>query len=457
MDNEQFLSHVDQADQGLTRRRFLTRTGGLALATSGLASGLLAACGGSTASSSTSIAPRGAKISGALTVAYLGTADQQKGWNALFDLFRKKYPDVQLHAQGNPVDNWAGFFDAVSTQIAGGKVPDLVSVATEGQRLFSSRGLVEPIDAYLERDKDELANFFSDVNPNLMKWCNTFSSTDGKKYYIPSDFNTMALWYNAELFQKAGVPEPAADWKWDDFLVAAKKVTKPGEVYGMYVSPEYFIGIMPWLLTNGASTLNADWTKATVNTPEAIEAAKFMRSLVAQGISPVPGGTFDRFTAAAQGKLAMFGGGRWPLVNIRELNAVNKMKIVAWPQNKGKGSPVGWNAFPIMKASQNKEAAWAFVKFMTSKEADTFFINQGGGTGVPPRSSLATGDIFLTDAPKGMDTLYNALAYATPIPSPDKGNIVQTAIEDSFKQILTGNVSPEQGLADLNQKIQSNL
>jgi multiple sugar transport system substrate-binding protein len=443
------------ASADVSRRDFLKRTGYTGLTALGAGS-LLAACGGSsTTSQSTGIAAKGAKVSGNLTLVYLGTADQQKAWNSLFDLFRKKYPDVTLKAKGIPLDNWAAFFDTVSTQIAGGQNYDVIQVATEGQRLFASRGLVEPVDAYLERDKDELAEFFSDIHPNLIKW-NKDNSPDGKTYYLPGEFNTMCLWYNVELFQKAGVTEPTNDWKWDDFLTIAQKLTKPGQTFGMNIPAAYFAGIMPWLLTNGASTLDAAWKNSTVNTPAAIEATKFMVSMVSQKISPPPGGTFDQFTAAAQGKLAMFGGGRWPIITIRDLNAVNKMKIVAWPQKTQKGSPIGWNGYPIMKASQNKEAAWAFVKFITSKEASTFFSQQGG-TIVPPRKSVATSDAFLSNAPAGTENLYAALDYATPIPSPDKGNIIQKDIEDTWGQMLAGNTPVEQGLAQLDQKIKANL
>ncbi len=441
--------------EDISRRDFLKRTGYSGL-TALSAGSLLAACGGSaTTSQSSGPAPKGTKVSGPLTLVYLGTAADQKVWNALFDLFRKKYPDVNLKAKGIPLDNWAAFFDTVSTQIAGGQNYDVIQVATEGQRLFASRGLVEPVDAYLERDKDELAEFFSDIHPNLIKW-NKDNSPDGKTYYLPGEFNTMCMWYNADMFKQAGVAEPTDDWKWDDFLTTAQKLTKPGKVFGMNVPAAYFAGIMPWLLTNGASTLDPTWKKSIVNSAAAIEATKFMVSLVAQKISPPPGGTFDQFTASAQGKLAMFGGGRWPIISLRALNAVDKMKIVAWPQKTQKGSPVGWNGYPIMKASQNKEAAWAFVKFITSKEASVFF-EQNGGTVVPPRKSVASSPAFLANAPAGSDKLYAALDYSTPIPSPDKGNIVQKDIEDTWSQMLAGNVSVEQGLAQLDQKIKANL
>jgi len=387
---------------------------------------------------------------------YLGTAEQQEAWKALFELFREDYPDVQLNAHGIPADNWSAFFDTVSTQIAGGKVPDVVQVATEGQRLFASRGLALPIDEYIERDKDYIEEYYNDIHPNLVEWNKKYSSLDGNTYYLPGEFNTMCVWYNMQLFQEVGVDEPTDDWTWDDFLSAAQEITRPGEVYGMHVPPEYFTGIMPWLLTNGASTLNDEWTESTVDTPQSVETFEFMRSLVEKKVSPSPGGTFDPFSATAQGKLAMFGGGRWPVINMRDLDFVEEMKIVAWPQSEGKGSPVGWNGYPIMKESQNTEAAWAFVKFIASKRSSEYFARQGG-TIVPPRRSVAISDAFLSTAPEGSEKLYEALDYATPIPSPNEGSVIEREIIDTTTQILAGNVDTKAALGRLDRTIQSEL
>jgi multiple sugar transport system substrate-binding protein len=396
------------------------------------------------------------QVSGSISLAYLGTADQAAVWEELFALFAEQHPEITLEAQANPVNDWAGFFDAISTQIAGGKAPDVVQVATEGQRLFASRGLCEPINDLIDRDGEELAAYFEDIHPKLIEWDQTYNTTaDGSRFYLPGDFNTMGFWYNAEVFTANGLEEPTDDWTWDDVLAAGETLQAKG-IFGINVTPEYFISVMPWLLTNGASTLSDDWSTATVNSPEAIEAAAFMRELVETGISPQPGGAFDQFTATAQGKMAAFGGGRWPIINMRNLDVVDKMKIVAWPQKTQKGSPVGWGAYPIMKGTQNKEAAWTFVKFLASREASVFFAEKGG-TIVPGRRSVANSDAYLANAPEGSLKLYEALDYATPIPSPDRGNVVQSAIQDAFLQILTGAVSPEDGLNALNEQIQGDL
>lgn len=450
MDSNTLFSYVEQ-DHRLGRRSFLKGVGYSGLAFAG--AGLLAACGDQS-SSSTTIAPKGAKVSGSLTIAYLGTADQQVVWNKLFALFRQKYPDVQLTAQPNPSNNWAVYFNSISTQIAGGKIPDVVQVATEGQRLFASRGLVEPIDDYLTRDKDEIADYYNDTDSHVRQLA-VHSSPDGKTYYLPTEYNPMCIWYNVDMFKQAGVTEPDDSWTWDDLYISAKKIARPG-VYGVAAGAGYFAGIMPWVLTNGGNVLNSDWSKSTVTEPAVVEALTFMRKLVADGLSPAPSGTYDAFTALAQGKLAMFGGGRWPIVNIRKLGIVDKVKIVAWPRKVQQGSPIGFNAYPIMKASPNKEAAWAFVKFMASKEASTFFV-QNGGTAVPLRRSIAGSQDFLGNTPPGMEKMYTALQYGTLLPAPNKENVIELAIDNVAAQILTGNTTPAQGLSQLDQQITAAL
>ncbi len=370
----------------------------------------------------------------------------------VFESFNTQYPDVELEVVGIEGASWAAFADAVTTRIAGGEQFDVVQIATEGQRLFASRGLIDPIDDLIERDAEEVDALLADFHPKLVEWCNTVSSPDGHTYFLPGEFNTMAIWYNTEIFAAAGVEEPTADWTWDQFLETATGLTKPGAVFGMHVPAAYFVGIMPWLLTNGASPLNADWTEATVNTPEAIEAATFMRQLVADGISPEPGGEFDPFTTMAQGRLAMLGGGQWPRFELAQLEFLDRIKIVAHPQQAGPGSPIGWNSYPILKSTQNREAAWALSKFYASPAAAEFLQFQTAA-----QRSIAKSEAYLAAGPEGIEVLYDALDYATPVPGPDQGSIIQQDIEDSFAQILVGNLEPEAGLNDLQAKIQSNL
>ncbi len=191
---------------GLSRRQVLR---GGAIAAAGLSSmGLLAACGSDDDSSASGSSTTGSGGGAELSFVYMGTAEQQKSWNDLFAEFGRTNRDITLKATGVPVDNWAAFFDKVNTQIAGGVKYDIVQIATEGRELFASANLLEPLDAFIGRDRRELDELLADVDPNLIKWNTESGSPDGRTYYLPGDFNTMCLWLNTDVVREPAPTSP---------------------------------------------------------------------------------------------------------------------------------------------------------------------------------------------------------------------------------------------------------
>lgn len=425
----------------LSRRTFLRAAASAAAVPAGMS---LAGCGGGSG---------GGSEEGTLSFVYMGDAEQQDQFKKLFAEFNKAHPEITLKAQGIPSGNWATFANTVSTRIAGGQVPDIVQIATEGQRIFASKGLLEPLDEFIASDQDVVDDYFADIDPNLVEWNTRYASHDGQTYYMPGGFNTMCLYVNTEIFAEAGVDIPAeGTWSWDDFAAAGEQIKARTGAFLVPAASGYFTDVMPWLTTNGTSPLNADWTEATLDTPEAAEAASFVRDLVEAGLAPEPGGQFDAATQMKQGKLATLGGGRWPVIDLRRLELVDTTMVLPWPTKAGNGSPIGWDAWPIMKASKNKEDAWTFLKFLISKDAATFFATLGG-TIVPARRSVAASPDFLDNAPAHSERLSEAVSYATPIPSPDRGAESQQAIEEAWLKVLSGNGEPQDTLAAANEKL----
>jgi multiple sugar transport system substrate-binding protein len=449
---------LDRRPGGLSRRDFLRYAG-----TAGLSLGALGLAGCSD-SGSTSDAPADAAapqatsgasgsagpVSGRVEVWFYGEAASLASFETIFDAFRQLQPEIELVTEALPAGSWSAYADTVASRIAGGQVPDVLRIATEGQRVFAHRGLLAPLDPYIERDRDQLTDFFEDSSPQFREWQEQFSP-DGQTYFIPAGFNTMVVWYNQRVFEEAGVEPPQDDWTWDESRRKSEQIFEATGNFAMNIPPAYFAGVVPWLLSNGASVMNADWTAATLDTPEALEATRFMVDYVQGQLSPEPGGEFDQFALTGQGEMAMFGGGRWPLAAIRDQEAVDDMAIVEWPQGATKGTPVGWSGWPMLEASENKDAAWEFLKFMTTVEASE--AQASGGTEVPPRESVALGPLFAENAPEGMGKVFEAVEYATPIPGPDEGAVIQADIEDTFEQMFIGNVPPQEGLEALNERI----
>ncbi|MEO3794339.1 sugar ABC transporter substrate-binding protein [Nonomuraea sp. B10E15] len=390
---------------------------------------------------------------GTLTFVYMGDANQQAQFRALFTEFNKVNPNIRLVAQAIPAGNWAVFANTVATRIAGGYVPDIIQVATEGQRIFASKGLLEPLDPYIKADQKIVDDYFADIDPNLIDWNTRYASHDGRTYYMPGGYNTVVLYANTEVFARAGVELPEdGKWTWDEFRAAGERVKAATGAFLVPTDLSYFGGIMPWLATNGASTFDATWRRPTFDSPEAIEAVTFVKGLIDAGLAPKPGGQFDAATALAQGKLATLNGGRWPVIDLRRLGIVGKTLVVSFPTRRTDGSPVGWDGWPITRDSKNKQEAWTFIKFLISKQAATFFASIGG-TIVPARRSVAEGPAFTGNASERSERLAEAISYATPIPSPDRGPEAQKIIEEAWLKVLSGNGEPAATLAEANRQL----
>jgi multiple sugar transport system substrate-binding protein len=432
----------------LSRRTLLRGLGAAALAP---ALGMpLAACGSDDSESG------GGSGGGTVTFVYYGDAESQKAYDQLFTKFRSEHPEITLKAQGIAAKSWADFANAVATRLAGGQQLDVVQIATEGQRIFMTKDLLEPLDDYIKKDQAAVDAYYKDTPESIRKFLQQYASKDGQTFFMPGGYNTMALYLNTKIFTDAGVEPPTDTWTWDEFRAAGQAIKTKTGAFLTAAGTGYFTDVMPWMLNNGAAPISEDWTKSTINTPEAVEALTFARSLVVDGLAPKPGGTFDAPTQMAKGKLATFGGGRWPTNDLRRLKFVDQVQLVKWPQQATPGSPVGWDAWPILKQSKNKDSAWIFITYLIS---ETFgdAITAGGGGAVPARISDATGPEFLKDAPKNTELLVDLLDVATPIPGPDRGAETQKVIEEAWTQGITGTKDPQTALAEADSKLQALL
>jgi multiple sugar transport system substrate-binding protein len=136
------------------------------------------------------------------------------------------------------VNSWADYIDKLVTQVASGKIPDLIHMATEGVQLTIRRNLVVPLDEFI--NSAEAKELLSDIDPALLKGF----TVDGKLYLLPEEWNNMVIYYNTKVFKEAGIPPPPDDWTWDDFLTLAKRLTSgegPDKRFGFGI-PFFFFG-----------------------------------------------------------------------------------------------------------------------------------------------------------------------------------------------------------------------
>ena len=384
----------------------------------------------------------------------------QPGWEAVVKEFNVSYPNVQVNLVGVTGTNWGEYLNGLATLIAGGDKPDLMWVATEGvQLLVNELKIAMPLDDFIARDQAELQEFFDDVNPQLL---DAFK-VDGKQYELPYSWNPMVIYYNTARLKEAGLEPPKADWTRDEFLEYAQKLTVDSngdgtpEKYGYAINNSgLFTSSMPWIYANGGNIVSDDFCAPTVTDPKVEDALQFMYDMVYKyKVSPAPTNLNDAFQLLQTGDLAMVGVGRWALPTLFAAG-FKDFDIVNWPGNPDQITEFGIDGFPILSTSQNPEAAWAFVKYMTNKSVMSRLVGTTDSPlgNVPARLSVAQD---MTKFPPANAMLYyNVLdGKAKLVPAPPRFNQMENIFLRYTGSIFADEMSVSDAMAAAQTELES--
>src|SRR5689334_3370332 len=166
--------------------------------------------------------------------------------------------------------------------------PDVVYEDTFLINSDITAGYLRPLDEYIS--KWDQWSQFEDTAKGAAK------ALDGKTYGIPDGTDTRALWYNKEIFAKAGLP---ADWQpktWDDVLSAARTIKQkvPGVIpFNMYsgkpMGEASAMQGFELLLYGTKDTLyNYDHKKCVVGSQGFKDSLNFVKTVFSEGLAPSP-------------------------------------------------------------------------------------------------------------------------------------------------------------------------
>ena len=159
----------------------------------------------------------------------------------------------------------------------------------------------------------------------------------------------------------------------------------------------------------------------------------------------------DLFTS---GQVAMLWTGRWPLADYKKVDGFNfgTMGLPAGPASKG--NTLCWAGFAINSASENKDAAWTFLKYIAAGDGAKEFANYAftAVQSVAAEQGLSEDEY---DGPIVAD-----LANAVPIPnsySPYYGECVATPFKAHLEEVFLKDVSVQDAMDAAAQEAQDCL
>ncbi|WP_234993027.1 MULTISPECIES: ABC transporter substrate-binding protein [unclassified Paenibacillus] len=365
------------------------------------------------------------------------------------------FPDKSIEIKPTPIQASEGDYFAKIALALKSKdtAPDIVTEDTFILNSDAAAGYLEPLDERLKGWEDWSNGSFIEAMKKGV------TASDGKVYGVPYNTDSRGLWYNKELFKKAGLPE---DWKpktWDEVLDAARAIkAKEPDVVPIWMNMGKATGeatsmqTYEMLLYGTGERLYDDASGKWITKSQGIDdALSFIETVSKEKLGPPlskvlngqAGNTATR-EYLPKGKLAISLDGSWIPGNYLDGGAApwpeykDVLGFAPMPTSKGQapGSITlagGW-ALSIPSNAKHKDAAWAFIKYALNKENTAKLVIASGNITV--RADVSKDPAYTKMPFNEIATDY--LKNAEFRPAQDKYPEVSTQIQTMVESVATG-------------------
>lgn len=371
--------------------------------------------------------------------------EEFKGFQAVVAAFERANPTIKVNLENIPDDE--EFTKKLAADIAAQTPPDVFLMNYRRIGPFALKGALHPVDQEFNTSQVIQPGAFYPTALNAYKH-------KGEQLCVPLNLSQLGVYFNAKMFQDAGVPLPKNDWTWNDFLAAAKALTKDTngdgkpDQYGAGISTAT-IRLMPFVWARGGDIVDNPErpTTLTLDQGAALDAFQWFVNLQTKE-HVVPDKTAEatqssqaRFQA---GTLAMFFQSR---VLTPELRETIKDKFV-WdiaplPQDKDRATILHSDGFCITSGSKNQDAAWKLVEYLAGPQGQTALAQMGRS--VPALQAVANSPAFLESNPPANNLVYLEMApYVRPVPLMTTWLEVESAVNKEIKRAFYGDATVQE-------------
>ncbi|WP_025159289.1 ABC transporter substrate-binding protein [Leifsonia aquatica] len=362
----------------------------------------------------------------------------EKNLQAIADAFHKENPNITVKVENVAKDS---YFTKLQTDVAAGNAPDTFEVNYENFSSYADEGALAPLTSV-----DDSAYQKSLLDAFAYK---------GTQYGLPTGFQAGILAYNKDLFDKAGVAYPTADWTWDDAEAAAKKITDPAAgVWGLQ-QPAHFWEFYSTLAAAGGEFFNKDKTKAAFDSQEGLKAFTWLTEksgVIAPPINEIAGIPDIESTMFKKGQLGMWQVASGALGGLRDTKANWDIQIVPGLASHTSYSFV--NMIGVSSGSKHKDAAEKWAKYFTSSSemVDQRITSSWDLPSISDQSQFQT---WIDDAPPANKAAVLEAVQHTVFPPTITGHQteLQDALNDELTAAATKQKTPEQAIKDAAAKV----
>jgi multiple sugar transport system substrate-binding protein len=413
---------------------------------------LLSGCGGSQSSSGSGSGSSGHGHVG-ITVWEGYTETEATAIKALAAQFNAEHPNITVTVQSYGNSDYA--LQKVLAAIAGGKPPDISYLyGSWAPNIATNPGVVD-LSKMIAADPSFHWNDFWSVERQV-------ATVDGRVVGIPALVDNLALVYNKQLFARAGLAPPTANWSWTDFENAAIKLTdlskkQFGWAYVNDASEDTVWRYWAMLWQAGGSILSPDGKQAAFDSPAGVKALTLLRTLAQRNAIYFDNGSGNYLGLFTSGHIGMLWTGPWDLANITGSKVSYGVQILPGDLNHQTISgPDNWVMFN--NGAARRQAAWQFLKWLTSPAIDLKWSTMTGDVPIRASVSKLPGYArFVTKYPgialwvSNLNNATQARPVTTIYPK------ISAAVGQAVQAVLLGKAEPQPALKQAAQQVNSLL
>lgn len=373
--------------------------------------------------------------------------------DALIKQFETQTPGVHVVQETFPYDSYN---QKVASAVPAGQGPDVVNLFYGWLPLYVDSGYLQA----LPEDAFPVTAVEREFVPMVKA-----AKFEGKYWALPTAVRTLALFYNKDMFRKAGLARSPVTW--DEFLADAERLTDRDargrvttEGFGIAPSGQDHQLIREVLFRQwGTAPYSSDGHRPTYNTAQGAEALRWYTDLVTKHKVAVvdffPGGNGYR-DAFIAGKAGMIIDGSFAIGAIRG-GAKFDWGVGLLPRRTAGGTPGNFGSFWVHGLTKKakgvqRDAAIKWLKYITSSDTQRTWLGQVGE--IPANRALA-GDPKLAQDPV-FGPFIQSLPYAHATFFIDE-SAQRTVLVDAVNEVLLNHKEPKAALDEAASKEQKIL
>lgn len=362
-----------------------------------------------------------------IRIAWWGGEERDEKTNQVLALYAGSHPEIEFETVAL---GWDDYFDKIEQETAVGSMPDIIQMDYQYITTYSENGSLADLTPFVEdgtiRIQDMDKRFFD---------CGV---VDGRVRGIVLTSSMLAMVYNPEVFDRAGISYPQPDWSWDDFADICLRLGEGMDGYGVQMTPILDMNLYHyWVRQQGEELFSADQTALGYEDDSVyVGYVTLFKSLIDAGAIP-SSDAWAAINVQGQEKLPVVTGEcgmmpEWSNFAVKVSQANANLKLVTPPlataSAKGEHMALWYKPgmfFSVAETSEVKKECAQFIDwFVNSEEANDILK---GERGIPVSEKIRErllGDETLPQVQREMFAyVEEAMAFCGEIPPSEPAGI----------------------------------